>query len=56
LAIAPSAIRDWLAGDNNGVAIISEQEGADAAGLAVFAAPNHADANLRPTLKVNYSL
>jgi len=56
LAIAPSAIRDWLAGDNNGVAIISEHEGADAAGLAVFAAPNPADANLRPTLKVNYSL
>jgi hypothetical protein len=30
--------------------------GNDVAGLAVFAAPNNANVNYRPTLKINYTL
>jgi hypothetical protein len=56
LAVSTSTISDWMAGNNNGLAVVSEHQGSDATGLAVFVAPNFANTDIRPTLKVNYKL
>jgi len=56
LSVSTSTINDWLAGNNNGLAVVSENMGSDTAGVAIFASPTNADVNIRPTLKVNYTL
>jgi hypothetical protein len=55
-SISTSTINDWLNGINNGLAITSENMGSDAPGSVVFPAPADSNLNIRPTLRVNYTL
>lgn len=55
-SISTSTITDWLNGINNGLAITSENMGSDAPGSVIFPEPTNSNLNIRPTLRVNYTL
>jgi len=57
LTLPIATITAWMNGTNNGLAIISEHAGADAAtGTVVFSTPADSTASYRPVLEVNYTL
>jgi hypothetical protein len=54
--VSTATIAAWMNGTNNGLAIVSENEGSDAVGSVVFSAPNDSTVSYRPVLEVNYTL
>jgi hypothetical protein len=54
--VSTATIAAWMSGTNNGLAIVSENEGTDATGSVVFSAPNDSNVSYRPVLEVNYTL
>jgi hypothetical protein len=57
LDVSTATITAWMNGTNYGLAIVSENMGADAAnGTAVFSTPTDSNVSYRPVLEVNYTL
>jgi hypothetical protein len=56
LDVSTATITAWMNGDNTGLAIISENEGADSTGSVVFSTPTDSTVSYRPVLEVNYTL
>jgi hypothetical protein len=56
LDVSTSTIAAWMTGTNNGLAIVSENMGADAVGTVVFSTPSDSNVSYRPVLEVNYTL
>ena len=56
LDVSTATINAWMNGDNTGLAIVSENQGADSTGSVVFSAPNDSNVSYRPVLEVNYTL
>jgi hypothetical protein len=56
LDVSTATITAWMNGDNTGLAIVSENEGADSTGSIVFSTPTDSTVSYRPVLEVNYTL
>jgi hypothetical protein len=56
LDVSTATITAWMNGDNTGLAIVSENQGADSTGSVVFSTPTDSTVSYRPVLEVNYTL
>jgi hypothetical protein len=55
--VSTATIAGWMNGTNNGLAIVSENMGADTStGTVVFSTPTDSNVSYRPVLEVNYTL